>query len=357
MSSVIDVEDLTVRFASDHGEIEAVDGASFDVRPGEILGLVGESGSGKSVTAMAVLQLIRRPGRIVRGQITFASSHGSGAPPLLLEAARKLKPLDARMARDTYLEALSAAIFAGRLARAGGHLLDMAEAARRAPILQPEQARDLLLDGLTSLITDGHAVGLPPLKQSVRAFREDAELSTREAIRWIWLACHAAGLVWDYESWDVLSGRQIALARDNGQFSALAIGYSTRAGVHLFAGDFSAAASLVNEVELVTEATAGSIAPYGALTLAVFRGREAEAVELMQASGISQLPVLRDGRAVGAPWAAFLALLRCTVYGILAFAFLLPATQQWEISKNTSKVLVIFDVSPSMVLVGSASGR
>jgi peptide/nickel transport system ATP-binding protein len=71
VSAVIDVEDLTVRFASDHGEIEAVDGASFDVRPGEILGLVGESGSGKSVTAMAVLQLIRKPGRIVRGQITF----------------------------------------------------------------------------------------------------------------------------------------------------------------------------------------------------------------------------------------------------------------------------------------------
>jgi hypothetical protein len=60
---------------------------------------------------------------------------------------------------------------------------------------------------------------------------------------------------------------------------------------------------------------------------------------------------VRDGRAVGAPWATFLALLRCTAYGVLAFAFLLPATQQWEISKNTSKVLVIFDVSPSMVFL------
>ena len=71
MSAVIAVEDLAVRFSTDHGEVEAVDGASFDVRPGEILGLVGESGSGKSVTAMALLQLIRKPGRIVRGEIVF----------------------------------------------------------------------------------------------------------------------------------------------------------------------------------------------------------------------------------------------------------------------------------------------
>ena len=66
--SVIDVRDLTVRFASDHGEIEAVDAASFDVREGEILGLVGESGSGKTVTATAILRLIRKPGRQTRRQ-------------------------------------------------------------------------------------------------------------------------------------------------------------------------------------------------------------------------------------------------------------------------------------------------
>src|SRR5262249_47365343 len=71
MNAVINVEDLAVRFSTDHGEVEAVDGATFDVRQGEILGLVGESGSGKSVTATALLRLIRQPGRIVRGRITF----------------------------------------------------------------------------------------------------------------------------------------------------------------------------------------------------------------------------------------------------------------------------------------------
>jgi hypothetical protein len=60
---------------------------------------------------------------------------------------------------------------------------------------------------------------------------------------------------------------------------------------------------------------------------------------------------VRDGRAVGPAWAAFMALLRCTVYGVLAFAFLLPATQAWEVSRNQSKVLFVFDVSPSMVFI------
>jgi oligopeptide/dipeptide ABC transporter ATP-binding protein len=71
VNAVIEVADLAVRFSTDHGEVEAVDGATFDVRQGEVLGLVGESGSGKSVTATALLRLIRPPGRIARGQITF----------------------------------------------------------------------------------------------------------------------------------------------------------------------------------------------------------------------------------------------------------------------------------------------
>src|SRR5262249_38673198 len=60
---------------------------------------------------------------------------------------------------------------------------------------------------------------------------------------------------------------------------------------------------------------------------------------------------VRDGRAVGPAWAAFMALVRCTVYGVLAFAFLLPATQAWDINRNQSKVIIVLDVSPSMVFL------
>ena len=69
MTAVVEVRDLSVGFATEYGEVEAVDEVSFEVREGEILGLVGESGSGKSVTATAILRLIRKPGRLTQGSI------------------------------------------------------------------------------------------------------------------------------------------------------------------------------------------------------------------------------------------------------------------------------------------------
>src|SRR5262249_55316434 len=107
---------------------------------------------------------------LLRGQLAFASSRGNDAPPLLLAAARQLEPLDVRLARDTYLEALSAAMFAGRLALGGG-LLEVAEAAYAAASPPgPARAPDLLLDGLTVLIRQGFAAGAPLLKKAVAAF-------------------------------------------------------------------------------------------------------------------------------------------------------------------------------------------
>jgi peptide/nickel transport system ATP-binding protein len=66
---VLEVRGLRVHYATPHGDVIAVNGVSFDVRRGEILGLVGESGCGKSTTAMAILRLVQAPGRIVGGQI------------------------------------------------------------------------------------------------------------------------------------------------------------------------------------------------------------------------------------------------------------------------------------------------
>ena len=64
MSDLLEIADLTVSFDSDAGEIQAVDHINLTIRAGEVVGLVGESGSGKSVTAFAILRLIRRPGRV-----------------------------------------------------------------------------------------------------------------------------------------------------------------------------------------------------------------------------------------------------------------------------------------------------
>jgi hypothetical protein len=217
---------------------------------------------------------------VLRAQVSFASSRGSDAPPLLLKAARRLEPLDLRLARETYLDALSAAVFAGRLAGGSG-TMEVAEAACavHAP-LQPPRAPDLLLDGLGMLISEGHLAGAPILRRALCAFRGD-EISSEEGLRWLWVACHAAGLMWDYESWDVLSARQVQVAVDAGALTVLPIALNTRAGVHLFAGELGVAASLIAEVDAANEVTGSSIAPYGAVGLTVFRGRESEASQLI----------------------------------------------------------------------------
>ena len=71
---VLQVKDLKTQFFTDDGVVQAVDGVSFDLHPGETLGIVGESGCGKSVTALSILRLVQEPGRIVSGQIVFKGS-------------------------------------------------------------------------------------------------------------------------------------------------------------------------------------------------------------------------------------------------------------------------------------------
>ncbi len=71
MNELLVVKDLSTHFFTDRGVVKAVDNCSFVIREGETLGIVGESGCGKSVTAMSILNLIEKPGRIVSGSICF----------------------------------------------------------------------------------------------------------------------------------------------------------------------------------------------------------------------------------------------------------------------------------------------
>ncbi|MCW3025722.1 MAG: ATP-dependent transcriptional regulator, MalT-like, LuxR family [Solirubrobacterales bacterium] len=237
---------------------------------------------------------------LLRGQIAFASSSSGDASPLLVKAARRFEPIDVELARETYLEALSAAVYAARDVT-GSTVRDAAEAARAAPAAsQPPSAPDLLLDGLALLVTEGYAAGAPALKRALSAFSSAA--STREeALRWLWLACPTAVRLWDDESWDLLSLRHIELARDAGALGVLPIALNQRAGLCLYKGDFAEGASMIQEASAISEATGSQLPPYASLALAAFRGGAVETLEAIEGSA-------GDVRAEGVgpallPWA------------------------------------------------------
>jgi DNA-binding CsgD family transcriptional regulator len=228
-------------------------------------------------------ELQRAHVELLRGQIAFALSRGSDAPRLLLKAAKRLEPLDQRLARDTYLEALTAVFFPGIVA-SDESVLEAARVARAAPPpSQPPRGSDLLLDGLALLITDGYAAGTPTLRRAVNAFGGE-DLSRGEDRRWLPLASRVAAFLWDDETWDLLSARFVQLARDAGALSVLPLALATRSAVHLFAGESVMAASLLEEVVAINEATGASLAPYVGLAHVAFRGREAEAAQAIEAA-------------------------------------------------------------------------
>jgi DNA-binding CsgD family transcriptional regulator len=234
---------------------------------------------------------------LLRAQIAFAVNRGSDAPPLLLAAARRLELLDVRLARETYLEALQAAMFVGRLSSGVG-LPEVAQAARGAPEpAEPPRAADLLLDGLALLNTEGHAAAALTLKRALSAFSSE-DLPAEEGLRWLWLASRAAVDLWDDESWELLSTRHVQLARNAGALSVLPIALISRMGVQLWTGELAAAAWLNHEVEAVTDATGSHLAPYGALGLAAFLGREVESSELIETS-LKEVVGRGEGQGLG----------------------------------------------------------
>lgn len=107
---ILRVRDLETRFYADFGVVRAVDGVSFDVHPGETLGLVGESGSGKSVTALSVLQLIPSPGRIVKGTVELEGVDLAG---LTSEELRRIRGKDMATVFQNPMTALNPALQIG----------------------------------------------------------------------------------------------------------------------------------------------------------------------------------------------------------------------------------------------------
>jgi hypothetical protein len=133
---------------------------------------------------------------LLRGQVALFARAGSDAPVLLLNAARQIEPLDSALARQTYLDAWTAALFAGRLAQAGS-LHEVSRDARSAPAPpDPPAPHDLLLDAFAVLITEGRAAAAPMLRRVARVFAEE-EIAMEEGLRWGWAAAAGASVLWD----------------------------------------------------------------------------------------------------------------------------------------------------------------
>lgn len=234
----------------------------------------------------------------LRAQIVFARNHGSDAAPLLLDAAKQLEALHDAQARDTYLEALGAAVFAGRLGGIGT-LRATAEAALTAPPApDPPGPVDLLLDGVATRFTKGCVASVPLLRRALDEFLRGALRGEAELTRWLWLAWPLAADLWDYATSHELATRAVRVARESGALTALPVALAYRAGVHVFAGEFDAAETLSAEADAITAAT--GYAPVAGVRLVLTASRGDEMVTAQLADTVVAGAAARgEGRTVG----------------------------------------------------------
>ena len=217
----------------------------------------------------------------MRAQVAFALRRGGDAPQLMLRAAQRLQSLDAELARQTYLEALLAAIYAGRLAR-GQDARQVARAARSATRppsgSEPPSHSQLLIHGLAVRLADGYVAAAPALKEALHRYRVQPL-----KLDWLSVSYNIVAMdLWDDEAWFELAAGQLRLARANGTLSWLPFTLDYLAEIHVQAGELSKAAALLMERESVDPGTREATLPYVPLLLAAWRGDAPGAADLAE---------------------------------------------------------------------------
>ncbi len=243
----------------------------------------------------------------LRAQLEFARSRAgdAGGPPVgqtaaaLLTAAQLLQDVDAPAARESYLEAFAALMYAGRLAPSGA-LLEAADAVQAAFARAPEGSRavDAFCQGMTQRIVGGISAAAAPLRVALTAMCELARSRPAEVVHWLVPAFpvlqeSAGHELWDENLVDALSEAVVRQARDAGALAGLPQALVYRAGVHLLFGEFGLADTLLTEAESITAATdhRGPVR-YHRLIIAAWRGDAVEAARLIEAAAA-------DGEARG----------------------------------------------------------
>jgi tetratricopeptide (TPR) repeat protein len=147
---------------------------------------------------------------------------------------------------------------------------------------------DVLLDAFAVRFTDGYAAAAPALARALRLLLA-LDVGDDDVGRWFWLAGASSSAIvalelWDAESWHALAARRVQLARDAGALVRLQFALNFEALTHLRVGELAAANPLIEEDRLIAEATGNPPVAYADMVLAAWRGREAPAAELIQAT-------------------------------------------------------------------------
>jgi DNA-binding CsgD family transcriptional regulator len=224
---------------------------------------------------------------LLRAQIALEQRRGGDAGRLFLSAASQLEPLDPELARETYLEALGGAM-ASDVEVVGGAPAVAAAARAAPPGTVPPRTVDVLLDAFAIRLTDSYAAAAPTFARALELLLA-VDVSNEDVGRWLSLSSGRNGNIVALEMWDdkalhLLAARQVQVARDTGALVHLQFALSFLARSHMLAGELTVATLMIDEARLIAEATGNPALVNAPMILAAWRGDEAQASELIEAT-------------------------------------------------------------------------
>jgi DNA-binding CsgD family transcriptional regulator len=224
---------------------------------------------------------------LLQAQIALEQRRGGDAGRLFMSAASRLEALDPELACETYLEALGGAMTSDIEVVGGAPTVAAAARAAQSGAV-PTRTVDVVLDAFATRLTDGFAAAAPALTRALERLLA-TEIAAEDLSRWLSLSRSRDGNMvalelWDDEAVHLLAARQVQVARDTGALLHLEFALSFLARSHMLAGELTPAALLLDEARSIAEATGNPGLVNAPMILAAWRGDEAQASELIEAS-------------------------------------------------------------------------
>ncbi len=226
---------------------------------------------------------------LLRAQIALEQRRSGDAGRLFLSAASRLEPLDPELAREAYLEALGGAM-ASDVDVVGGPAAVAAAARAAPPGAVPPRTVDVLLDAFAIRLTEGYAAAAPTFARALDLLLA-TDFSGEDVGRSLSLSSErnsniVALEMWDDEALHLLAARQVQVARETGALAHLQFALSFLARSHMLAGELTAATLMIDEARLIAEATGTPALVNAPMILAAWRGDEAQASALIEATAV-----------------------------------------------------------------------